>query len=340
MIKNVRVIFVLLSVLLIIFTSLIVRFWLEDDTVLIKDQPEAPTISFLGGNYYSFRIDGLYGVKDNKGKVLIDARWKSVEKLDSDRFAVSVSESGVTRYGIIDASENVVVPFIYTGFETCNREVILAQTERNSFVLFDYSGNVIISEEFERITKNYQSRSLSAQGNYIQLEKGKNLYRISVDKEGRRVMSEIRFERNVFGENRFIKISNTSVIPGLENTGSLYEEVFDTSCEYIDALFEGDSARIKNIAWSTEYRELMLEGHNLRGSEIKSVETPVPVISEETDGTVEYKCRTTVVYETPDNVRWGGDYTYSEHTMSLQINLKKNEDGRLTVFKVYASKLN
>jgi len=336
--RTIKAIFFLLTLIFLIFLYQIVRFYSDENTVLRSVEPEAPTISNLGSGYYSFGEGGIYGVKNSSGKIIIEARWKSVERIGVDRFAVSRMESGGLRYGIIDNTGNIIVPFIYTEFERYNNEIIIARTENERFVLFDYCGNALVNEEWDKISKNYKTKSLAAGGNYIQLEKDKNLYRIAADENGRLVMSDIRLQKELFGEKCLVRIDNTSVAPGFDGIINLYGEIFDTSVEYIGAVFSGDSMKVKSLSFNGEYRELMLEGFSLRGGTLLKAETPVPVIKDLPGGAVDYRCSAAVTYSSPDEVLWDGNYTSSEHRMNLEIHLKKNQNGKLSVFKVYAVK--
>ncbi len=336
--RNIRVIFVILSLIFIIFAYQIIRFYSDEKTVLIKTDPETRTVSSLGGDYYSFGQRGFYGVTDSKGKVIIEARWKSVSKLEGDCFIVSVSSPDGDRYGVIDNKENVVVPFIYRKFEKMKDEFITAETENGKYVLFDSTGKVLIDDEWDSISRNYPGFSFDTEGNYVQLENGSDFYRITLDKEGRYVMSDIRMFKDVFGERKLVKIKNTAVSPGIGEIYRICSEIFDRSVEYIGAVFNNDSAGIKNLAWSENYRDLLLEGLNLRGGELTGMDTPVPEITDSEDGSVIYVCHAAVTYTSPDDVRWDGTYTSSDHFMTLDIHFKKRVSGSLAITKVYASR--
>lgn len=336
--RNIRVIFIILSLIFIVFTYLIVKFYWDENRVLVKDDPETLTVSDLGGGYYSFAQRGFYGVKNSRGKVVIEARWKSVGKIEGDRFVVSQATVRGERSGIIDNAENVVVPFIYTHFEKYGSELLCAETEREKYVLFDFSGNVLIDREWDRITKNYPTKPLTEQGNYIQLENGEDLYRITEDGEGRLIMSDIRMYKDVFGERKLVKIKNTAISPGLSETAVLYSELFDRSVEYIGSLFNNDSTGVKNLAWGDNYRDLLLEGLNLRGGELTGLDVPVPEITDTDEDTVTYVCHTAMTYNSTEDVRQDGTYTRPPRRMIMDIHFKKRQNGRLAITKVYASR--
>ena len=336
--RNIRVIFVILSLIFIIFTYQIIRFYFNEKTVLIKTAPETQIVSSLGGDYYSFGHRGFYGVTNSNGKVIIEARWKSVSKLEGDCFIVSVSSSEGDLYGVIDNKENVVVPFIYRKFEKMKDEFITAETEDGKYVLFDCSGKVLIDDEWDSISRNYPNKSFDTDGNYVQLDRNGDLFRITMDEEGRYVMSDIRMFKDVFGERKLVKVKNAAVSPGIGEIYRIYSEIFDRSVEYIGALFNNDSAGVKDLAWNDNYRDLLLEGLNLRGGELTGMDTPVPEITDSEDGSVVYVCHAAVTYTSPDDVRWDGTYTNSDHFMTLDIHFKKRVSGSLAITKVYASR--
>ncbi|MGN0582695.1 MAG: WG repeat-containing protein [Oscillospiraceae bacterium] len=338
--KNIRIIFIILSLIFIVFTWRIIKFYTDVNTAPVKDEPEAPTVSQISENYYSFGDNGFYGVKDRKGKIIIEASWNSIEKLGNECFLVSQYSPKGQRFGIIDTRENVIVPFIYTGIENFGNEFLCGKTENEKYVLFDYCGNVLINEEWDGIRKNYSGKSLETKGNYIQAEKQKDIYRIVYDESGKLVIRDILINRNILGEDRQIRIKNTSSFAGLGDTYRMYNELADKSIKYTEALFSGDSASVKELSWNDDYRELMLEELNLRGSRLTFVETPEPSVTENDDGTVTYRCVFSVEYVSPDDIQWDGTYTNTTGSLDIEILMKKKQDGKLAVYRVYASKSN
>lgn len=336
--RNIRVIFVILSLIFVVFTWRIIQFYIDVNTVPIKDKPEAPTFSKLSDEYYSFGDNGFYGVKERSGKIIIEARWNEIVKLGADRFAVSGYTSKGLRYGIIDTGENVVVPFIYKSLKNYSDEFLCGTTESGTYVLFDNCGNALINEEWDSFSKNYNSKSLKVSGNYIQLEKEKNLYRISLDENGRFIMPELWLLKDVFGEKQIIKVKNSSVLLPPGDVFRMYNEIFDTGIDYIDAIFSNDSAAVKSLSWNEDYRDILLDGLNLRGSTVIHLGTPVPVISDNENGSTDYSCSTSVIYESPDNIQWDGTYTNTSNLIELEILMKKNMSGKLAVYKVHARK--
>jgi len=65
--KNIKIIFVILTVILIAFIILIFRFYFSVNIASKKDDSEFSIANELNDDFYSFKNDnGLYGVKDSQ----------------------------------------------------------------------------------------------------------------------------------------------------------------------------------------------------------------------------------------------------------------------------------
>lgn len=339
--RKIRVIFIILSIVFLIFSYRVVKFYVDNGQVALKDEPEAPTSSSLGYGYYSFMQDGSYGIINSQGKVVADALYANVSKLSAERFLVSRTTSEGLRYGIIDNAGNITVPFIYKEFRNCGNEVLIAETADSSYVLFDSAGNSAISGEWDNITKNYPGRQLTVRGNYIQLEKNGDIFRMALNDDGSWFIKELVLFREIMDEKRVIKVKNYATSSGLSEIINLYTELYDRTTDYINAVFSNDSAAVKNLSWNDDYHDLLLEGLNLRGGTLTAVPgVPEPLVTVREDGTVDYSCTASLEYTAPDDSRWDGSYTYSDHTLRLEIHMKKRQNGKLAITKVYASKDN
>lgn len=336
--RNIRIIFIILSVIFIIFLYQICRFYMNVKYISVKDDPETNTVNVLRGDFYVFGENGFYGVKNSKGKIIIEARWNEINQIDSERFIVSSFASRGIRYGIIDTSENIIVPFVYTDITGYNDEFLVGTTEKGKYVLFDNSGQTLISEEWDAFRKNYDSKPLSFYGNYIQVEKEKNIYQIQSSSDGELFMKKLIMTKKINGEERELTVLNRSSSLSLSDSCRIYNEVIDNTLYYINALFSNDTAAIMTLSWGDDYRDLMPDNMNIRGSELKYITDPVPEITDSENGIVSYRCEVSVYYISHDDIRWDGSYTDTENTARFEITYKKNTDGKLGILKARAIK--
>lgn len=328
--RNIQVIFILLTLILVFFVYMICRSYFNVNTALIKDEPETNTVNVLSGDLYSFCEDGFYGVKDSSGRIIIEARWYEINQLTSERFIVSKSTSGGIRYGIIDISENVIVPFIYISISDDDDEFLIGRTI-SGWVLFDAAGNVLIEEEWDSLTKKYENRPLTYPGNCIEAKKSGNLYRIKGDGEGNLRMTSLELRKTVLGSKTDIAVNDIPPALSVRDTHIIYNEMVDKTLKYTEALFSGDAAVIKELSWSEDYKELQLD--IFRGGEPQYIGNISPVAEKTDNGITNYTCTLAVLYSKPEEIGWDG-YTVTEYLVYLEVKMRKNQDGRLTVFKV------
>lgn len=338
--SKIRIIFIILSVIFIIFLCRICSFYIDVNHASVKDDhdPQTNTVNVLSGDLYSFGENGFYGVKNSSGKIIIEARWNTINQIGDERFIVSIFTSKGARYGIIDISENVIVPFVYTDITDYNEEFLAGVSSDGKYVLFDCSGEVLINEEWDSFHKNYEKSSLGATGNYIQADKGNSTCRIRLREDGNLIMTDIHMARDILGHERTINAVNHSGILRISDTFRIYNEITDRSVEYIEALFSSDTASVKDMAWSDEYREIQPEGMNIRGSELIYCTDPQPEVNDDESGRMIYTCSLSAFYISHDNIQWDGSFTDSENLAVFDITFRKNQDGNLAVSKVKVRK--
>jgi len=336
--RNIRVIFIILSVVLIFFAYNIGRFYLGVSTAPVKDNPETNTVSVLRENLYSFRENGFYGVKDRNGKIIIEAGFNEINQLSSEYFIVSKHTLSGTRYGIIDIRENLVVPFIYKSIINSNNEFAVGITENDKYILFDCCGVPLINEEWDSYSKNYESSPLMVRGNFIRLDKGKSSYRIKYDLDGKLIMTDLYIKKFILGEEKTVTAKNTSSFLRLSDTHRIYNEILDKSLLYAESLFSGDSVTVKSLSWDEDYKEIQLEDMNFRGSELKTIEDISLSVEDDETGNPVYSCSLMALCTSPENIQWDGTYTNSENKAFFEITMKKNHDGSLAISKVKAQK--
>ncbi len=339
--KNIRIIFVILIVVFVFFVTMIFRFYFNVNTTHLKDEPQTNTVKFLQSGLYSFKNEkGFYGVKDNQGRIKIDAVWRDVDSIGKDKFIVSKYESDAIRYGIIDINENIIVPFIYSSIENKSNEYLLGKVDNGKdnggYIILDTDGNILIDEEWDECFKKYENKLISSSGNYIQTEKNGNIYRIRNIDSSKMKMYFLELQKNIFDQKLQVRINNLGSILKIGNTHTVYNEIVDNMIEYITALFENDSAVLKNLSYDGEYRKLQLENLNMRGGSLEFTGKVTPSVSLSKDSKIEYTCSVAIIYSYPESIEWDGTYTNSTNAVYLEIQMKKNQDGILKISKVQA----
>jgi hypothetical protein len=336
--RNIRVIFIILSFVLIFFVYNIARFYLGVSTAPVRDNPETTTVSVLRDELYSFRENGFYGVKDRNGRIIIEAGYNRIEQISAECFIVSKYTSQGIRYGIIDKSENISVPFVYSSLQNNGDEFVVGVTESGKYVLFDCSGSPLVSEEWDGYSKNYPSKSLAAYGNFIQVSKDGDVYRIKPDENGRLMMTDMQIKKPILGEEQIISVSNKSSFLRLRDTHRVYGEIIEKAVLYTESVFSGDSVTVRSLSWNEDYKEIQFEDMNFRGSELKSIDGIMPLAYDDESGGTVYSCKLIAMYTAPEDIQWDGTYTNSENIAAFEITMKKNQDGTLAISKVKVRK--
>lgn len=337
MTQNIRIVSVVLTLILIFFSIMIYRFYFSVDTALKKDEPETNTVNVFTGNLYSFRENGYYGVKESSGRIIIEAVWNEIRQLGYERFIVSRYTNNGIRYGIIDISANIVVPFIYTEISSSGSDFMIGITEDGGYVLFDSYGDIIIDEEWDTFSKKYETKPLDFSGNYIQLSKNGSIYRIRRAGENSFRMYNLILKKEILGKYCDVVISNYDNILSISTTYKVYNEITDDMLLYIEALFEGDSSIIKELSWNEDYRDLQFESKDFRGSELVYEGKIAPQVSEN-NGKIEYKCSAGLMYTSPGSIEWDGTYSNHENYINIEVLFKKKQDGTLGIYKAYVEK--
>ena len=338
--KNIKIIFVILTVILIAFIILIFRFYFSVNIASKKDDSEISIVNELNDDFYSFKNDkGLYGVKDSQGHIIIQAKWKKIIQLKNDRFIVSKPDSEKNRFGIIDLNENVIVPFIYSSIASQMDEYLIGKVDNGKkpegYVLFDMHGDTIIEEEWDSCLKKINDKSLSTSENYIQLQKGYNVYRIqNVNGRGMQ-MFYIKLQKSISGEKIIIEINDNKPAVSLNSAHIMYNELTDNTVKYISALFENNAEDIKGLYIHDDYKNILLEDMAFRGSELRYISDISPSITEE-NGAVKYMCNVVLMYTSPESISWDGTVTLVNKAASVNIIMTKNSNGNLRIESVQA----
>lgn len=91
--------------------------------------------------------EGLLGVSEKNGSIVLEPRWKDIYILSEKRFIVSRMVSGNKRMGIVDKESNIIIPFIFNSFKLLGGGFLGGFTgNNNELFLFDRFGNILTNK--------------------------------------------------------------------------------------------------------------------------------------------------------------------------------------------------
>jgi len=156
-IKNkwyVRILISALIIILLVLVAVLVKFYLDinnkekempanESNIIVEDEN-------LKNEYVVFsEDDGLFGVKDEFGRCIIEPLWENVFFLSDGRFAVERKD----RIAVTDSEENFITPFMFKNIKLAGDNFLIADLcSDKGFTLLDTAGNIIsdkIWSEFE-----------------------------------------------------------------------------------------------------------------------------------------------------------------------------------------------
>lgn len=111
------------------------------------------------------KATGLMGIMNENGEMVIDAKYYSIEKFDEKGMAIASVQMEGNKYGVVDKSGNVVIPFKFDYIRRCNHDELFVAglneyskdpnadkvVSRICYGLIDRKGNVVLPIEYEDI---------------------------------------------------------------------------------------------------------------------------------------------------------------------------------------------
>jgi hypothetical protein len=104
--------------------------------------------------------DGKLGLINKEGNIVLEAKWKDIILVNSDRFLVQNFDSGL--YGIIDNKENILCDFIYGKIEIINDEILIGyQNQNKEIFILNQNGVKYNDKAFDYVKFNGQNEFLA-----------------------------------------------------------------------------------------------------------------------------------------------------------------------------------
>jgi hypothetical protein len=162
---------------------------------------------------------GFYSILDSTGKSIIDIQFQKVEPLTAQglkAYRCKLSE----KYGIVDASGEVVVPFMYDEVATFYHNVARTRIE-NRFGYISYTGKTIVEPRFEAadelvnkqgfVTENGQSYQINLEGVLTRKERSQRLSYNQVNLLVNEPKQEFGYATMVDGKNILFQLNGKPV---------------------------------------------------------------------------------------------------------------------------------
>ena len=147
MTKHVKLAVSILFIALIILTAAITRFYSDTEKKTSDSTETADIVRKLppasDGSRVFLGKEGLYGVVDGSGRVIIAPEWRSIKRTKSGMYIVSKKIADSVLSGCIDGEGSVAVPLIYgsiSEYSYGSLSFYIAKAEAdNSCVIYDSS---------------------------------------------------------------------------------------------------------------------------------------------------------------------------------------------------------
>lgn len=261
----------------------------------------------------SYRVfvgeNGKYGVRNTKDEEIIPSQWNNIMMLNGGRFIV---ENSVSLKGIIDAEQNVLLPFICESTTRAAQNLLIISTTDGKYLICNASGELLSDKLWDSCV--YDEGKFS-------MKSGTCAYTAQIDEDGVLDIQTVSVTRRMLGTSVLAVFSPARGIPGIDSED--YIEVIHASFSYIEALFS-DEAR------GADRKVGIFKDRLLNGNVLKSAFEFHPVISMD-NGIIRYVCSFRIsYYETADD----GQNSEIEMNQSIELEFSRTADGDFFVSDV------
>lgn len=225
--RHSKIIVILLLIVLISLGTAIVMFHIS----VGKDVYSTEKSSFLPevtDNLSSVDVfkdkNGLFGLKDSVGTIILEPEWAELEPFDTDFFKAKLITRSGSLYGVIDRNGNITVPFVYSEIKKLSENVYAASLNDTEEYLFYNKDFILI---FPTSADNYYLMDKE-----LCIVKGNDKFTYEQDDELSLIKAEIpRFKRpinlNIIAENEAVlSVVNSSQLSDIGDKAVLFLDMF------------------------------------------------------------------------------------------------------------------
>ncbi|MDE6020282.1 MAG: WG repeat-containing protein [Ruminococcus sp.] len=137
--KHSRIIMIFLFIVIIALVTAIVVFHInagKEAAVISKNDSDinASDVQYAASMFRD--QNGLWGLKDSGGTIILDPEWNELIQINSDYFKAKLITRSGALYGVIDRNGDIIVPFVYSKIERLSEFVYSAKIRDSEEYLF------------------------------------------------------------------------------------------------------------------------------------------------------------------------------------------------------------
>lgn len=231
--RHARLIVTVLIALIALLVAAIVLFYLDVNKDS-GDSNESGSASLGGGSVAFVSEDGLCGLEDSAGNIILEAEWQSLVPVGNGYYKAILETREKTLSGVIDSEGDIAVPFVYEDIERLTELVYTGVLAEGGVHIYSADFRQLMPEAWDSCTvKNERMHLIKGEDEYTFVI-GEKL--ILWDVYLPRTNRPIRFNLNLSGEE-------------LESAECLeWSDIADKILCYLDALRREKPENIEDIA--------------------------------------------------------------------------------------------
>lgn len=267
--------------------------------------------------YYIFQDDdtGLYGVRNENERVLVDAEWNTLSFAGEQTLLVSRRTGGALRYGMIQINENVLIPFAYSSITSLNGQILAAVTaEDGKTILYNTDGQQLLAQAWD---------SCVPEDGVLRLMSGKAQYTAEVT--GSTVsVTAITMRMVLAGEPLYFSF-DASDIAEVESY-TVLAQIAQLSHQYLQGMLQQDYRDVYSITASDSYSEVIDESR-MQNRYFTSM-TLLDTEWDESEPVLRYACTFRFCYQQKT------DAGMVPQASNLILRMRRDGDGLLLLYSV------
>lgn len=314
MTRRIRLLMLVLAVVIVALGTGLIK--LNLDTT--QDTGDSKTTQPAGREgYYIFQDDdtGLYGVRNENDRVLVDAEWNSLYFAGEQTLLVSRRTGGALRYGMIQINENVRIPFAYSSITPLTGQILAAVTaEDEKTILYNTEGQQLLSQAWD---------SCVAEDGVLRLMSGTAQYTAEVSGSTIR-MTAVTMRTVLAGEPLYFSF-DAEDLAGVESY-TVLAQLAQLSQQYLKAMLRQDYSDVYSITAADSY-SAVIDEHRMQNRYFTSM-TLLDTEWDESEPVLRYACTFRFCY------RLKTDAGVVPQASNLILRMRRDADGLLLLYSV------